>query len=325
MDAMLQRHCARYIYVVPNGLRELMSDISREVTNLIKSSSVSSSLLPIQVLRSQPEDIYTFIADYLDALMITRENARVSAKFVQYMTDAAETLIDLLSSSGMSKAEANHAAEVIQEAFRTWSSRKGILKEDEETIVARIIEDTGISELQAQEAAICIQNAFRAFKMRQEREQEFLTGVVDWRVAARSAIKLYRKTGVSPEEAKRAANLIKAAYKGYYTRRTLQQLNEVNAAIEEEEPAMMGDDMSMASGFSDRKKEVRIDYQTVVPHVDFGDEELISRELTTIMDDELGGMDDDQDVMDKIFGSGRKKESTTEDFVKELLEEYVLK
>lgn len=58
MDVLLQRHCARYIYVVPDGLRELMSDISREV------------------LRSQPTQLYTFIADYLDALMITRENAR---------------------------------------------------------------------------------------------------------------------------------------------------------------------------------------------------------------------------------------------------------
>lgn len=61
---MLQRHCARYIYVIPDGLRELMSDISREV------------------LRSQPKDVYSFIADYLDALMITRENARVAARFI---------------------------------------------------------------------------------------------------------------------------------------------------------------------------------------------------------------------------------------------------
>lgn len=61
---MLQKHCARFIYVIPDGLRELMNDISREV------------------LRSQPEDVYTFIADYLDALMITRENARVAARSV---------------------------------------------------------------------------------------------------------------------------------------------------------------------------------------------------------------------------------------------------
>lgn len=31
MDAMLQRHNAKFIYAVPDGLRELMSDISREV------------------------------------------------------------------------------------------------------------------------------------------------------------------------------------------------------------------------------------------------------------------------------------------------------
>lgn len=58
MNPMLQRHCAKFIYIVPDGLRELMSDISREV------------------IRTQPENVYTYIADYLDALMITRENAR---------------------------------------------------------------------------------------------------------------------------------------------------------------------------------------------------------------------------------------------------------
>lgn len=30
----------------------------------------------VQVLRSQPENIYSFIADYVDALLITRENAK---------------------------------------------------------------------------------------------------------------------------------------------------------------------------------------------------------------------------------------------------------
>lgn len=71
--------------------------------------------------------------------------------------------------------------------------------------------------------------------MRQQRQAQLLKGIVDWRVAARSAIRLYRKTGVSPEEAKRAANLIKAAYKGYYTRRAIRQLNEQQVGEEEEE------------------------------------------------------------------------------------------
>lgn len=40
---------------IPDGLKELMSDISREV------------------LREQPENIYEFIADYLEEMEITRE------------------------------------------------------------------------------------------------------------------------------------------------------------------------------------------------------------------------------------------------------------
>lgn len=108
MNVLMQRHCAKYIYIVPNGLRELLSDISREV------------------LRSQPEDIYTFIADYLDALLITRENARVSAQFVQHMSDAAEIIVNLLDRTGMSREEADATVTKIQECFRSWREKKGI-------------------------------------------------------------------------------------------------------------------------------------------------------------------------------------------------------
>lgn len=36
----------------------------------------------MQVLRSEPVEIYSFIADYLDALLITREHARGKFKYV---------------------------------------------------------------------------------------------------------------------------------------------------------------------------------------------------------------------------------------------------
>lgn len=48
------------------------------------------------------------------------------------------------------------------------------------------------------------------FKERKQFERNLLENMLDWRVAARSAIHLYRKTGVSKEEADRAATLIKA-------------------------------------------------------------------------------------------------------------------
>ncbi|XP_043800712.1 uncharacterized protein LOC122719174 [Apis laboriosa] len=58
MDPTLQKHGAKHIYKVPEGLRELCSDISREV------------------LRSQPTNILAFIAEYVDTLLITRENTK---------------------------------------------------------------------------------------------------------------------------------------------------------------------------------------------------------------------------------------------------------
>ncbi|KAF2890327.1 hypothetical protein ILUMI_15846, partial [Ignelater luminosus] len=224
MDVMLQRHCAKYIYAIPEGLRELMSDISREV------------------LRSQPEDIYSFIADYLDALMITRENARVAARVVESITEIGVTIADLLIRTGMSREEADRVASVIQIAFRKHMAQKVTMKQqqvselvEEVNIITQIIDEAGITPEQAEQAAIIIQNAYRNFKHRQDREKDLLKGMVDWRVAARSTMRLYRKTGVTYEEANRAATLIKAAYKGYYTRRIMKRLLEDSERVSEEE------------------------------------------------------------------------------------------
>lgn len=43
---------------IPDGLKELMSDIGREV------------------LREQPTSIYTFVADYLESLLVVREESQ---------------------------------------------------------------------------------------------------------------------------------------------------------------------------------------------------------------------------------------------------------
>lgn len=43
---------------IPNGLNELMSDIGREV------------------LREQPTEIYAFIANYLESMLVVREESQ---------------------------------------------------------------------------------------------------------------------------------------------------------------------------------------------------------------------------------------------------------
>ncbi|KAK9737060.1 hypothetical protein QE152_g11007 [Popillia japonica] len=225
MDAMLQKRCAKFIYVIPEGLRELMNDISREV------------------IRSQPTQIYTFIADYLDALMITRENARVAARLVDSIIRIGTTTVELLLETGLTKQAADRMAAIIQNAFRQYMAAKkteppsvGVDVDDsiegesdeglgeEQEIVANIMEEYGDVIENEEAAARIIQDAFRMFKAKHDKEKEMLSGMIDWRVAARSAMYLYRKSGVTYEEANRAATLIKAAYKGYYTRRVMKRL-----------------------------------------------------------------------------------------------------
>ncbi|XP_076252027.1 uncharacterized protein LOC143191124 [Rhynchophorus ferrugineus] len=270
MDAMLQRHCARYIYVIPDGLKELMSDISREV------------------LRSQPQDIYTFIADYLDALMITRENARVAARLVQSLTEMATTTATFLEETGMSRDEIDNVVLSIHKTFKksidleSERPKFSVSDEvDEVNIVHEIVCDANINPDQAEVAAKIIQGAYRRFKERQEQEKKLLTGLIDWRVAARSAIRLYRQSGVTNIEANRAATLIKAAYKGYYTRRMMKSMVRKRLeSLEEKEqeecehenydeeieeyPEEFDDLCSL-----DKPKSVTINYDTVIPHVDF--------------------------------------------------------
>lgn len=76
-------------------------------------------------------------------------------------------------------------------------------------IVTEILEEADLSREDAECAAMIIQKAFRSFLQRREREMELLGGIIDWRVAARSAIALYRKTGATYQECHRAATLIK--------------------------------------------------------------------------------------------------------------------
>lgn len=71
--------------------------------------------------------------------------------------------------------------------------------------------------------------------------------------------------------------------------------------------------------FSLRPKGVRIDYNTVVPHVDFGGEELISREVTSITSEEIPK---DENVLARIFGETEGE--PVQDIIKEILTDILV-
>lgn len=224
MDVMLQRHHAKHIYVIPDGLKELMSDISREV------------------LRSHPVNIYLFIADYLDALFITRENARVAMRMVDSVTEIGSTIAELLLETGMCRKDADRIVRTLQKTLRKYLQDKKHdqprLIVDEEVEKSKVVEmaldEAKVDSELAEQAATIIQNAWYDYRDRVMREKGLVLGMVDWRVAARSTMRLYKTTGATIDEANRAATLIKAAYKGYYTRRVMKRVLEEKLNVGEQ-------------------------------------------------------------------------------------------
>ncbi|XP_024938581.1 uncharacterized protein LOC107265527 isoform X3 [Cephus cinctus] len=212
MDVTLQKHSCKHIYRVPDGLQELCSDIVREV------------------LRTQPEDIYCFVADYVDALLITRENAKVAVKVVNNVVLGSESIVAILQSTGLKLDGIALASKRIQKAFQVYlelmetpneqTRKETIFEEQSRLSISNILESTGTSRDQAIEAATRIQAAFRGHYERLRMGE--LRGEIQWQRAASNTLEILRKAGVSKEEATNAAILIQSTYRGYYTRRNMK-------------------------------------------------------------------------------------------------------
>lgn len=161
----------------------------------------------------------------------------VAARLVENIAEIATTIASFLERTGMKREEVNKTVAVLQTAFRKYLSVKPkarpngkliffpslnlsifflfvtILEQvEEEEFITDVMETIHLLPEKAEEAVIVIQNAYKQFKERQERQSELLKGMIDWRIAARSAIYLYKKTGVTAEEANRAATLIKVSF-----------------------------------------------------------------------------------------------------------------
>ncbi|XP_024938580.1 uncharacterized protein LOC107265527 isoform X2 [Cephus cinctus] len=195
----------------------------------IKPSS-SSFGCPTQVLRTQPEDIYCFVADYVDALLITRENAKVAVKVVNNVVLGSESIVAILQSTGLKLDGIALASKRIQKAFQVYlelmetpneqTRKETIFEEQSRLSISNILESTGTSRDQAIEAATRIQAAFRGHYERLRMGE--LRGEIQWQRAASNTLEILRKAGVSKEEATNAAILIQSTYRGYYTRRNMK-------------------------------------------------------------------------------------------------------
>ncbi|CAG5100359.1 Protein of unknown function [Cotesia congregata] len=139
MDSILQNYNSKFMYRVPDGLRELCKDISHKV------------------LRSQPTNIYHFIADYVDVLLITRDNTKVAINVVNNIVESSEFIINTLDSMGLDLKQIARVAPKLQQAFRDYLDANHKSYYESGITMKKIIDNASIESDQAQKAATTIQ------------------------------------------------------------------------------------------------------------------------------------------------------------------------
>lgn len=181
MNFHLKRHRKlSEVIPVPEGLPELMADISREV------------------LRYQPGNIEEFIADYLEAMVLTRELYYVSERTVDDILDQSVHLKEMMKRTGVSASQSNSAIQMIMESVkhhRTFVQNKDGIKELD--IVNRLIKELNFTVEQAKKASDIIENVWcHYFNQNKNYVLKFKSKITD-NEALQHTLSLHRRSDIS--------------------------------------------------------------------------------------------------------------------------------
>lgn len=185
---------------MPDGLRELMADIAREV------------------LRYQPANIENFIADYLEAMLMTRELAFIANQTVEDVLDSTCQIVELLQEDGVSVEQAEMAVKIIKEEFKSHSEEIG---EDEPLreldIVNRLVTECDLSVEQAKKASEIIESAWCFYYQRNKGQSTTIDpGAVDFE-AVKNTLAIYQESKGS--DLNKSGKILQAENKGYSSRK----------------------------------------------------------------------------------------------------------
>lgn len=162
--------------------------------------------------------------------MHTREIGKIAAKLTTFITDIACTYKALLIQAGLNTAETNRVITALKNTLLYYTENTLNVEQlgefpQEVFIVTDIINQAKISHENVEIVAQILRKAYNTFQCRLDLESRLLGGVLDWRIVARNARNLFKRWD-DYEAAAKAATLIQAAYKGYYTRHMVKKLME---------------------------------------------------------------------------------------------------
>ncbi|CAH4020863.1 uncharacterized protein LOC123706819 [Pieris brassicae] len=205
MNELLQKHGCSNVFSVPEGLRELMADITREV------------------LREQPNKLFDFIANYLSVLLLTREHGVMAVKVLDDLCDCRPSVSEHLMQLGLAGEQARDLAQIIKQEIEQFEPVAGSEKIKEMQIMKTILTRSTLDEMMASKVCQVARNAYRDYWYRKKTLEQSMKTQPDapWEIAAQHTLEIYKKTKPSFTEMNRAAEKIQAAYRGYHLRRNL--------------------------------------------------------------------------------------------------------
>lgn len=190
------------IVPVPEGLRELMADVTREV------------------LRYQPENVEGFIADYLEAMLMTRELYTIADRTIEDILDSSFQIIELLQKVGINQSQSEAVVKVIQEEFNKHKEEmtdNEPLKEID--IIKRLITDCKLTVEQAQKASKIIEDAWRNYYECNKVHRSEIDPSVAHFEAVSKTLAIYKKSKPPCGEVNKSAKVLISGFKSYLARK----------------------------------------------------------------------------------------------------------
>ncbi|XP_045775896.1 uncharacterized protein LOC123874528 isoform X2 [Maniola jurtina] len=177
---------------LPEGLKDLMSDISREV------------------LRAQPQNLYQFITNYLGALLEARETLTIACQVCSEICKCTcdhikPELYDELRKIGLDEENVEKAIKVIEKHLE--GDQKKPAKE--QSLLLKLLRKTSINEAQLPAIQQAIQKAFKRYSLSQGDLTDFRNeSTMETSKATHNTLKLQKQN--KPKEQKETEEIFVA-------------------------------------------------------------------------------------------------------------------
>ncbi|XP_063382922.1 uncharacterized protein LOC134669339 [Cydia fagiglandana] len=207
---------------LPEGLKDLMADISREV------------------LRAQPENLYQFIADYLSSLLVAREHLFIAARVCDDVctNTCCADLEGELRALSLSEKDVQKSLEIISGYFSSGEVKEG-------NLLQNLVRETGIDPKALPAVQDAVRRAFLRHQLNKSTQVESSSTdseLDETSLAAKHTLKIYKKVTESPDiNYDCVASKIQAAYRAYNVRRLRKAGNKPHTKKKEDSKEETGE------------------------------------------------------------------------------------